>query len=82
MDIRATLRRHQKKLEKELRKLEAELSGVRAATAALGKSAGRQLRTVQKRSAKKVRKLSRAGRLAIAGAAKKRWAEWRKKAAA
>lgn len=81
MDIRAALRRHEKTLEKQLRKLEAELSGLRAATAALGNSAGKQLRTVQKRSAKNVRKMSRAGRLAIARAARKRWSEWRKKAA-
>ena len=82
MNIRAALRRHEKKLTKQLRKLEAELSGVRAATKALGYSAGREIIAVKKsakKSAKTVRKISREGRLAISRAAKKRWAEWRVK---
>ncbi len=81
MQIIAALRRHEKKLEKHIRKLEAELSGVRSATAALGKSAGKEIRAARKsaaKSAKKVHKISREGRLAISRAAKKRWAEWKK----
>ena len=82
MNIQAALRRHEKKLAKQLRKLEAELSGVRAATKALGYSAGREIIAVKKsakKSAKRVRKLTREGRLAISRAAKKRWAEWKAK---
>ena len=75
MQIIAALRRHEKKLEKHIRKLEAELSGVRAATAALGKSAGKEIRAARKSAAKKVHKISRKGRLAISRAAKKRWAK-------
>jgi hypothetical protein len=83
MQIIAALRRHEKKLEKNIRKLEAELSGVRAATAALGKSAGKEIRAAKKsaeKSAKKVHRISRKGRLAISRAAKKRWAKVRAQA--
>jgi hypothetical protein len=65
-----------------LLKLQAELSGVRAATAALGRSAGKEIRAAKesaKKSAKRVRKMTREGRLAISRAAKKRWAEWKAK---
>jgi hypothetical protein len=70
------------KLTKQLRKLEAELSGIRAATKALGYSAGREIVAAKKsakKSAKTVRKMTREGRLAISRAAKKRWAEWKAK---
>ena len=82
MQILAALRRHEKKLAKQLQKLESELSGVRAATAALRKSAGKEIRAAKKsakKSAKRVRKMTREGRLAISRAAKKRWAEWKAK---
>lgn len=83
MQIIAALRRHEKKLEKHIRKLEAELSGVRAATEALGKSAGKGIRAAKKsgeKSAKRVHRISREGRLAISRAAKKRWAKVRAQA--
>lgn len=82
MQIIVALRRHEKKLEKQLRNLEAELSGVRAATKALGYSAGKEIRAAKKsakKSVTKVRKMTREGRLAISRAAKKRWAEWKAK---
>jgi len=80
MQIIAALRRHEKKLEKDIRKLQAELSGVRAATEALRKSAGKEIRAARKKSAKQVHKISREGRLAISRAAKKRWAKVRAQA--
>ena len=83
MRIIAALRRHEKKLGKHIRKLEAELSGVRAATEALRKSAGKEIRAVRRspeKSAKKVHRISREGRLAISRAAKKRWAKVRAQA--
>jgi len=82
MNIRAALRRHEVKITKQLRMLEAELSEVRAATKALGYSAGREIIAAKKsakKSAKRVRKMTREGRLAISRAAKKRWAEWKAK---
>jgi hypothetical protein len=74
MNIVAALKREERKLEKELGKLNHKLDGVRAAGKALGRSAGRELTTVKKRV------LSEAGRAAIAKAAKKRWAKIRSEA--
>ncbi len=74
MNILAALKREERKLEKELGKLNHKLDGVRAAGKALGRSAGRELTTVKKRV------LSEAGRAAIAKAAKKRWAKIRSEA--
>jgi hypothetical protein len=74
MNIVAALRREERKLEKELGKLNHRLDGVRAAGKALGRSAGRELTTIMKRV------LSEGGRAKIAKAARKRWAKIRKEA--
>jgi hypothetical protein len=74
MDILAAIKREERKLEKQLGKLNHQLSGVKAAAKALGGSAEREVGGVKKRV------LSAAGRAAIAKAAKKRWAKVRKQA--
>jgi hypothetical protein len=74
MNIHAAIKREERKLEKQLAKLNHQLSGVRAAAKALGGSAEREVVSVKKRV------LSAAGRAAIAKAAKKRWAKVRKQA--
>lgn len=68
MNILAAIKREERKLEKQLGKLQHELDGVRAAAKALGRSADRELTNVKKRV------LSAAGRAKISKAAKKRWA--------
>jgi hypothetical protein len=68
MDILPAIKREEKKLEKQVGKLQNQLNGVRAAAKALGHS------SVKKRV------LSPAGRAAIIKAAKKRWAKVRKQA--
>ena len=72
MDILAAIKREERKLEKQLGKLNHQLNGVRAAAKALGHSAEREVVGVKKRV------LSAAGRAAIIKAAKKRWAKVRK----
>jgi hypothetical protein len=74
MNILAAIRREERKLEKQVSKLERQLSGVRAAAKALGNSAGKEVTTMKKRV------LSAAGRAKIAKAAKKRWAKLRAQA--
>lgn len=74
MNILAAIRREERKLEKQVSRLERQLSGVRAAAKALGNSAGKEVTTVKKRV------LSAAGRAKIAKAAKKRWAKIRAEA--
>ena len=74
MDILAAIKREERKLEKQLRKLQNKLTGVRAAAKAFGGSAEREVVGVKKRV------LSAAGREAIVMAAKKRWAKVRKQA--
>ena len=69
MTILAAIRREEKKLKKQLVKLQDELSGLQSAAVALGKSASRDLTVVKKRI------LSAAGRAKISKAAKKRWAK-------
>jgi hypothetical protein len=71
MDILAAIKREERKLEKQLSKLNSQLSGVRAAARALGHSTERDVTSVKKRV------LSAAGRAAIIKAAKKRWAKVR-----
>jgi hypothetical protein len=71
MDILAAIKREERKLEKQLGKLQHQLSGVRAAAKALGDSTKRELKTVKKRV------LSAAARAKIGKAAKKRWAKFR-----
>lgn len=74
MKILAAIRREERKLEKQVGKLQKQLDGVRAAAQALGKSAGREAMNVKKRV------LSEAGRARIAKAARKRWAKVRAQA--
>ncbi|MHB8485289.1 MAG: hypothetical protein ACYDCM_06130 [Candidatus Acidiferrales bacterium] len=69
MNILAAIKREERKLEKQLGRLQNELDGVRAAAKALGRSADRELTSVKKRV------LSAAGRAKISKAAKKRWAK-------
>ena len=71
MDILAAIKREEKKLEKQLGKLQHQLSGIRAAAKALGDSTNRELNTVKKRV------MSAAARAKIGKATKKRWAEFR-----
>ena len=71
MDILAAIKREERKLEKQLHKLQHQLNGVRAAAKALGDSTNRELNTVKKRV------LSAAARAKIGKATKKRWAKFR-----
>jgi hypothetical protein len=74
MDILAAIKREERKLEKQLGKLQHQLNGVRAAAKALGDSTNRELKTVKKRV------MSAAARAKIGKAAKKRWAKFRAQA--
>jgi len=74
MNILVAVKREERKLEKQLGKLQHRLNGVRAAAKALGHSTGRELTRVKKRV------LSEAGRARIAAAARKRWAKVRAQA--
>ena len=74
MKILAAIKREERKLEKQLHKIQHQLSGVRAAAKALGDSTKRELKGAKKRV------LSAAGRAKIAKAAKKRWAKVRAQA--
>ena len=74
MNILAVVAREERKLEKQLMNLQNQLNSVRAAAKALGHSAEREVVGTKKRV------LSAAGRAAIIKAAKKRWANVRKRA--
>jgi hypothetical protein len=74
MKLLATIRREERKLEKQVKKLQSQLDSVRAAGKALGRSTSRELTSIKKRV------LSEAGRAKIAKAAKKRWAKVRAQA--
>jgi hypothetical protein len=69
MDILAAIQREERKIEKQLGKLQRQLTGVRSAAKALGDSTNREIARVKKRV------LSAAWRAKIAKAAKKRWAK-------
>ena len=71
MDILAAIKREERKLEKQLGKLQHQLNGVRAAAKALGDSTNRELKAVKKRV------LSAAARAKISKATKERWAKFR-----
>jgi len=49
MDILAAIKREERKLEKQLGKVQQQLSGVRAAAKALGDSTSRELKSTKKR---------------------------------
>jgi hypothetical protein len=74
MSILTAIRREQKKVKKNLAKLQHQLSGLEAAAKALGDSTSKEIKSVKKHV------LSAAGRAAIVRAAKKRWAKVRKRA--
>jgi len=74
MDIRAAIKREERKLEKQLGKLQHQLNGVRAAAKALSSSASHGFARTKKRV------LSAAARAKIGKAAKKRWAKFRAEA--
>jgi hypothetical protein len=74
MDILAAIKREERKLEKQLGKLQHQLGGVRAAAKALGHSAEREVVGVKRRV------MSAAARAKIGKAAKKRWAKFRAQA--
>lgn len=74
MNILAAIKREEKKLEKQLKKVQHQLDGVRSAAKALGHTAAVEVKGVKKRV------LSAAGRAAISKAAKKRWAKVKKEA--
>jgi len=74
MDILAAIKREERKLEKQLGKIQHQLNGVRAAAKALGDSTNRELKGAKKRV------LSAAARAKIGKAAKKRWAKFRAQA--
>jgi len=74
MNILAAIKREEKKLEKQLKKVQHQLDGVRSAAKALGHTAAVEVKGA------KTRVLSAAGRAAISKAAKKRWAKVKKQA--
>jgi t-SNARE complex subunit (syntaxin) len=69
MSLLAAIRREEQKLEKELRRLQHHLDGVRDAAQALGRSTNASLNSAKKRV------LSAAARKKISKAAKRRWAK-------
>ena len=71
MHILAAIKREEKRLEKQLGKLQHQLNGIRAAAKALGDSTNRELKAVKKRV------LSAAARAKISKATKERWAKFR-----
>jgi len=74
MSILAAIKREERKLEKQLGRLQHRLNGIRSAVNALNGSARRELAGAKKRV------LSVAGRAKIAAAARRRWAKARAKA--
>lgn len=74
MDLLAAIKREERKLEKQLGKLQHDLKRVRTAAKAFSNSTGREATRVKKRV------LSAAGRAKISRATKKRWAEFRARA--
>ncbi len=74
MTILAAIRREERKLEKQLSKLQHRLNGVRTAASALGRSTSKGFTGAKKRV------LSAAGRAKIVAAARRRWAKVRAKA--
>jgi len=71
MDILAAIKREERKLEKQLGKVQHQLNGIRAAAKALGDSTNRELKAVRKRV------LSAVARAKMAKAQRERWAKFR-----
>ena len=74
MDLLAAIKREERKLEKELAKLQGKLSGIRAAGKALGDATVKEVTQVKKRV------MSAAARARISKATKARWAKFRAQA--
>lgn len=74
MNLLAAIKREERKLEKELGKLQRRLNGVQAAAKALGDKAVREVTQVKKRV------MSAAARARISKATKARWAKFRAQA--
>jgi len=74
MNILAAIKREERRLEKELAKIQYQLNGVRTAAEALGRSTNKK----QTKATKRV--LSAAAKAKISKAAKKRWAKFRAQA--
>src|SRR5437588_344343 len=74
MNLLAAIKREERKLERELSKLQGQLNGVRAAAKALGSKASQEATQVKKRV------LSAAARAKISKATKARWAKVRAQA--
>jgi hypothetical protein len=74
MDLLTAIKREERKIEKQLGKLQRELNRVRAAAKVLGNSTSREATRVKKHV------LSAAARAKISRATKKRWAEFRARA--
>ena len=74
MSILAAIRREEKKVKKQLVKLQNDLIGLQSAAKALGKTASRDLTRAKKRV------LSAKGRASISKAMKARWAKVRAQA--
>jgi hypothetical protein len=71
MDLLAAIKREERKLEKELSKLQGKLSGIRAAANALGDKTIKEVTQVKKRV------MSAAAKAKISKATKARWAKFR-----
>jgi len=71
MSILGAIKREEKKLKKQLARLQGDLNKLQSAAQVLGKSANREMAIVKKRV------LSAAARAKISNAAKKRWAKVR-----
>jgi hypothetical protein len=71
MDLLAAIKREERKLERELRKLQSKFNGLRVAAKALGDSTVREVTQVKKRV------LSAAAKAKISKATKARWAKFR-----
>jgi hypothetical protein len=69
MNILSAIRREQRKLEKQVGRLQRQLTKLKSAAKALGNSANDELGKARKRV------LSKAARAKISAAAKKRWAK-------
>jgi hypothetical protein len=74
MNILAAIGREEKKVKKQLAKLQHDLSALQSAAKALGQSANQDFSTAKKRV------LSAAGRAKISRATKRRWAKLRAQA--
>jgi hypothetical protein len=71
MDLLAAIKREERKLEKELGKLQHRLNGIRGAAKAIGSKASREIAQVKKHV------MSAAARAKISKASKARWARFR-----